>query len=92
MPSQESAEEVRDRETTPTPPGNDPHPRRQRSSIPSFLFISFVLFMLTNNHGEETALRYEYMTAIESLKYQLGNYSRWLNGTDSNFTFVSMLA
>ncbi len=47
--------------------------------------------MLTNNHGEEVALRSQYIDALESLKYQLGNYSRWLNGTESNFTLVSML-
>jgi len=61
-------------------------PRRQRSSIPSFIFITFVLFMLTNNRGDEVGLRTQYEEALESLNMQLGNYSAWLNGTRANFT------
>ncbi|PCH44049.1 hypothetical protein WOLCODRAFT_133060 [Wolfiporia cocos MD-104 SS10] len=64
-------------------------PRRNRSSLPSFLFITFVLFMLTNNRGEELDARYHYLRALDSLNHQISNYSAWLNGTASNFTLPS---
>jgi len=61
-------------------------PHQQRSSIPSFIFISFLFFMLTNNDDGDVATRFQYKDAIQALGYQLGNYSAWLNGTASNFT------
>ncbi|KAL1942983.1 hypothetical protein VTO73DRAFT_4654 [Trametes versicolor] len=62
-------------------------PRQQRSSLPSFLFITFVLFMLTSGRGDELSLtRDQYLNGLQSLNYQLSNYSAWLNGTASNFT------
>ncbi|KAI0351865.1 hypothetical protein OH77DRAFT_1486589 [Trametes cingulata] len=76
-------------------PNNEPQdlengveaPRQQRSSIPSFLFITFVLFMLTNGRGDEvTMTRDQYLDGLQSLNYQLSNYSAWLNGTATNFS------
>ena len=61
--------------------------RRQRGSLPSFLFITFLYFMLTNRNGEDSA-RSQYEDAIRALGYQLSNYSAWLNGTATNFTLV----
>ncbi|KAI0365183.1 hypothetical protein BV20DRAFT_973479 [Pilatotrama ljubarskyi] len=62
-------------------------PRQQRSSIPSFLFITFVLFMLTSGRGDEvTMTRDRYLNGLQSLTYQLSNYSAWLNGTATNFS------
>jgi transmembrane E3 ubiquitin-protein ligase len=75
-------------EETGTGPGNT-RPQRQRSSIPSFLFISFLLFMLTNHNGDEFLARHKYQDALQSLNHQLSNYTAWLNGTTSNFTLVS---
>ena len=72
--------------------GADPEtlPRQPRSSVPSFLFLSFVLFMLMGGHGDEFAsTRDLYVNGLHSLNYQLGNFSAWLNGTESNFTLVS---
>ncbi|KAL0955123.1 hypothetical protein HGRIS_004036 [Hohenbuehelia grisea] len=60
--------------------------QRQRNSIPSFLLISFVLFMLTNRGGDDFIARHQYMDALNSLSFQLSNFSAWLNGTDSNFS------
>ena len=61
---------------------------RQRSSIPSFLFISLILFMLTSHNGDEFLARHQYQDALRSLEYQLSNYTVWMNGTSSNFTVV----
>ena len=63
-------------------------PRRPRSSLPSFLFLSFVLFMLTNNQSEELAARNQYLDALTVLNYQLSNFTAWRNGTESNWTLV----
>lgn len=63
--------------------------RRPRSSLPSFFFLSFVLFMLTNNQSEELAARNQYLDALSVLDYQLSNFTAWRNGTESNFTLVS---
>ncbi|KAI9063826.1 hypothetical protein FKP32DRAFT_1571123 [Trametes sanguinea] len=62
-------------------------PRQQRSSWPTFLFITFVLFMLTNGRGDDVSLtRNQYVNGLQSLSFQLSNYSAWLNGTTSNFS------
>ncbi|RPD62600.1 hypothetical protein L226DRAFT_532406 [Lentinus tigrinus ALCF2SS1-7] len=67
--------------------GNDNLARQPRSSVPSLLFISFALFMLMNGHGDDFATtRNLYVNGLQSLNYQLGNFSAWLNGTESNFT------
>ncbi|KAF9644702.1 hypothetical protein BDM02DRAFT_3190363 [Thelephora ganbajun] len=60
--------------------------RRQRGSLPSFLFVSFLLFMFTNRNEEDVVVRTQYEDAIHALGYQLSNYSAWLNGTTTNFT------
>lgn len=71
--------------------GTPETPRQQRSSLPSFLFITFVLFMLTSGRGDELSLtRDQYLNGLQSLNYQLSNYTAWLNGTASNFTLVSL--
>ncbi|KAG6907134.1 hypothetical protein DXG01_010353 [Tephrocybe rancida] len=64
---------------------------RQRSSIPSFLFISFMLFMLTSHNGDEFLARHQYQDALRSLTYQLGNYTAWMNGTSAEFSIVSSM-
>ncbi|EJF60599.1 hypothetical protein BD309DRAFT_958957 [Dichomitus squalens] len=67
--------------------GTDTPSRQQRSSVPSLLFLSFILFMLMNGHGDELAnTRDLYVNGLQSLNWQLGNFSAWLNGTESNFT------
>ncbi|KAG5643798.1 hypothetical protein DXG03_009621 [Asterophora parasitica] len=60
----------------------------QRSSIPSFLFISFMLFMLTSHNGDEFLARHQYQDALRSLTYQLSNYTSWMNGTSTNYTVL----
>ncbi|KAJ3503089.1 hypothetical protein NLJ89_g8591 [Agrocybe chaxingu] len=60
--------------------------QRPRTSVPSFLFISFMLFMLTSHNGDEFLARHQYQDALQSLTYQLSNYTSWMNGTASNFT------
>ena len=64
--------------------------QRPRSSVPSFLFISFMLFMLTSHNGDEFLARHQYQDAVLSLTYQLSNYTSWLNGNASNFSVVSV--
>lgn len=59
---------------------------RPMSTIPSFLFISFLLFMLTNHSGDEFLARHQYQDALQALQWQLSNYTAWMNGTTSNFT------
>ncbi|KAG6374644.1 hypothetical protein JVT61DRAFT_4009 [Boletus reticuloceps] len=58
----------------------------QRSSIPSFLFIIFMLFMLTNHSGDEYLARSQYQDQLQVMNDQLSNYTAWLNGESSNFT------
>ncbi|KIK08978.1 hypothetical protein K443DRAFT_127958 [Laccaria amethystina LaAM-08-1] len=60
--------------------------QQPRSSVPSFLFISFLLFMLTSHNGDEFLARHQYQDALRSLSYQLSNYTAWMNGTASNFS------
>lgn len=48
-----------------------------------------MLFMLTSHNGDEFLARHQYQDALQSLSYQLSNYTAWLNGTSSNFTLVS---
>lgn len=69
-------------------PTADELQRRQRGSLPSFLFITFLFFMLTNRNEEDVVVRAQYEDAIRALGYQLSNYSAWLNGTATNFTLV----
>jgi hypothetical protein len=65
--------------------------QRQRSSIPSFLFISLMLFMLTSHNGDEFLARHQYQDALRSLTYQLSNYTAWMNGTSTNFSVVRII-
>ncbi|KAF9779793.1 hypothetical protein BJ322DRAFT_1086479 [Thelephora terrestris] len=60
--------------------------RRQRGSLPSFLFITFLFFMLTNRSEEDVVVRIQYEDTVRALGYQLSNFSAWLNGTTTNFT------
>lgn len=45
-----------------------------------------MLFILTNHTGDEFLARNHYQDALQSLNYQLSNFTAWLNGTESNFT------
>ncbi|KAJ7091331.1 hypothetical protein B0H15DRAFT_930088 [Mycena belliarum] len=58
---------------------------RGRNPIPQFLFISFMLFLLTNHNGDEFLARHQYQDALRNLTYQLSNYTAWMNGSDSSF-------
>ena len=63
---------------------------KARTSVPSILFISFVFFMLMNSRGDEFSVaRDMYVNSFRSLNYQLGNFTAWRNGTESNFILVS---
>ncbi|KAF7356630.1 RING-type domain-containing protein [Mycena venus] len=68
--------------------GINPPTQRARNPIPQFLFISFILFLLTNHNGDEFLARHQYQDALKTLTYQLSNYTAWMNGTamESNFT------
>ena len=73
--------------------GTDNLANQPRSSVPSLLFISIALFMLINGHGDDFAsTRDMYVNGLQNLNYQLGNFSAWLNGTESNFTLVSLVS
>ncbi|KAF8909348.1 hypothetical protein CPB84DRAFT_1673542 [Gymnopilus junonius] len=63
-----------------------PRAQRPRSSVPTLLFMSFMFFMLTSHNGDEFLARHQHQEALQSLTYQLSNYSAWMNGTLSNFT------
>lgn len=68
-----------------------PRAQRPRSSVPTLLFMSFMFFMLTSHNGDEFLARHQYQEALQSLTYQLSNYSAWMNGTISNFTLVRLI-
>ncbi|KAF9453591.1 hypothetical protein P691DRAFT_658228 [Macrolepiota fuliginosa MF-IS2] len=78
--------DARDEETGTVP--NDRN--RPRSSVSSFLLISFILFLLTSHNGDEFLARHHYQDAVTSLENQLSNYTAWLNGTTSNFTMPEL--
>ena len=65
--------------------------RPRRSSIPGLIFFGLVLFMLTSHNGDELLARHQYQSSVQSLGYELANYTAWKNGTESNFTMVSYL-
>ena len=71
--------------TTPTTETQRPRPR---SSITSFFIMSFVLFMLTSNSGEDILVKNLYVESLKSLQYQQSNFSAWRNASESNFTMV----
>ncbi|KAG9309577.1 hypothetical protein JVU11DRAFT_10558 [Chiua virens] len=68
------------------PPPIDVRFQQQRSSIPSFLFIIFMLFLLTNHNGDEYLSRSRFQDALQVMNDQLSNYTVWLNGGSSNFS------
>ncbi|KAI6152440.1 hypothetical protein BKA82DRAFT_4111317 [Pisolithus tinctorius] len=59
---------------------------QQRSSIPSFVLIIFMLFLLTNHSGDEFLARNHHYDALHFLTYQLSNFTSWMNGSDTNFS------
>jgi hypothetical protein len=50
---------------------NVPQTQRVRNPIPQFLFISFMLFLLTNHNGDEFLARHQYQDALRTLTYQV---------------------
>ena len=79
----------RERDTeSGSPLTTDELQRRQRGSLPSFLFITFLFFMLTNRNEEDAIVRSRYQDATRALGYQLSNYSAWLDGSATNFVLV----
>ncbi|KAI9509785.1 hypothetical protein F5148DRAFT_1275103 [Russula earlei] len=70
-----------------SPTAVDPLPQRG-SSLTSLLLITLFIFFMTNHGGgDDLALRNQYKDSLSSLEWQLGNYSAWLNGSDTtNFT------
>ena len=58
--------------------------------VPSILFLTFLLFMLTNHSGDEFLARSQYQDAMQSLQYQLSNFTAWMDGKSSNFTLVGL--
>jgi hypothetical protein len=86
-PRNDANDRERDPESGSTANADELH-RRQRGSLPSFLFITFLFFMLTNRNEEDIVMRTQYEDAVQALDYQLSNYSAWLNGTATNFTLV----
>ena len=71
-----------------TPATTDPRP--QRGSITSLLILSLLFFMMSNHGGsDDFTVRNQYKNTLSSLEWQLGNYSAWLNHSDTtNFTMV----
>lgn len=57
--------------------GTNPPTQRVRNPIPQFLFISFMLFLLTNHSGDEYLARHQYQDALNTLTYQV-HFLDWL--------------
>lgn len=68
-------------------PQEAPLPQRP-SSVPSFLFVSFVLWMIMNNQADDMTARVTWEENLANIHYNIQNYSAWLNGTESNFSMV----
>lgn len=84
-----------------TDPDPDPlidaaSPQGGRGSMSSFIFMSIMLFMLTNGGGEDFMLRQQYRDSLQTLRAQQANFSSWLwaggnaavNASEGNFTLV----
>lgn len=82
----------RDDENAITPNDVRMQQQQQRSSIPSFLIIIFMLFMFTNHSGDEYIARSHYLDALQAMNDQLSNFTAWVNGESSNFTMVGLYA
>ena len=82
----------RDDENAITPNDVRTQQQQQRSSIPSFLFIILMLFMLTNHSGDGYLARSQYQDALQAMNDQLSNFTAWINGGSSNFTLVGVYA
>lgn len=82
----------RDDENGITPSDVRLQQQQRRSSIPSFIFIIFMLFMLTSHSGDEYLVRSQYQDALQAMNDQLSNYTAWMNGESSNFSLVSICA
>ena len=80
----------RDDENAITPNDVRMQQQQQRSSIPSFLFVIFMLFMLTGHSGDEYLARSQYQDALQAMNEQLSNFTAWMNGDSSNFTMVGI--
>ncbi|KAF9074941.1 hypothetical protein BDP27DRAFT_1316219 [Rhodocollybia butyracea] len=61
-------------------------PPRQRTPLPSILFIMLLLLLFTSHNGEEFLAKHQYQEAVQKLTYQTSNYTAWLNGSPSNFS------
>ncbi|KAI0343001.1 hypothetical protein BDW22DRAFT_1356560 [Trametopsis cervina] len=64
--------------------------QRQPSSIPSFLFISFVIWIIMNNTSEEVAGKNKWLDTLSTIHANIHSYSAWLNGTTSNFSLPAL--
>lgn len=62
---------------------------QSRGSISSFLFLTFMLFMLTSG-GDDIVVRNQYRETLKELLWERGNFTVWLSGnqTGGNFTMV----
>jgi transmembrane E3 ubiquitin-protein ligase len=69
-------------------PQETPPPPPRPSSVPSFLFISFVLWMIMNNQGDEVPTKTSWQDTLAAVHANIQSYSAWLNGTASNFSMV----
>ncbi|KAK0434656.1 hypothetical protein EV421DRAFT_1839657 [Armillaria borealis] len=64
--------------------GIQQQPRRR--SFSSVIVLMVMLFLLTSHNGDEFLARHQYQNALQSLTYQLSNFTAWMNGTETNFT------
>lgn len=76
-------------------------PQGGRGGMSSFIFMSIMLFMLTNGGGEDFMLRQQYRDSLQTLRAQQANFSSWLwsggngaagNASEANFTLVCSTA
>ena len=61
-------------------PAPTPISSQSRGSISSFLFLTFMLFMLTSG-GDDIVIRNHYKETLTELMWEKGNFTGWLNGT-----------
>lgn len=56
--------------------------------VPIVLIVLFLIFLLVNHSGDEFLAKNQYQTSLDTLNWQFGNLSAWLNGTETNYTLV----
>ncbi|KAF8320079.1 hypothetical protein DL93DRAFT_2153098 [Clavulina sp. PMI_390] len=58
-------------------------------SVSTLVFLALIFFLMAGGN-DDMGLGIRIESVLDPLRYQLSNYTAWLNGTESNFTQVTL--